>query len=74
MDVVRKIWLGFFVSKISNFSEKHNLLDIAQNAYRHNMGTDSATLGLGNIFEVIREQETTGAFCSFDIKRAFSLF
>jgi hypothetical protein len=71
MDVVRKIWLGFFVSKISNFSEKHHLLDIAQNAYRHNKGTDSATLGLGNIFEVIREQETTGAFCSFDIKRAF---
>jgi len=55
MDVVRKLWLGFFVEKISKFSEKHKLLDSAQNAYRHHLGTDSATLGLINIFEVIRE-------------------
>ena len=71
LDVMRKIWLGFFVGRITGFIERNALLDPTQNAYRCARGTDSASLPIINALEVIREQETSGAFSSFDIKRAF---
>ena len=71
LEVLRKIWVGIVVSRITGAWEGHRVLAPAQHGFRPGRGTDSALLQFLNATEHAEETSTSLYTSSWDIRRAF---
>ncbi|OXE37212.1 MAG: hypothetical protein CGW95_02890, partial [Phenylobacterium zucineum] len=71
LEVLRKIWVGIVIKKITRAWDRHGLLSDAQHGFRHCRGTDSALLQFINAREHSEATNTPLFTSSWDIRRAF---
>ncbi|OXE37641.1 MAG: hypothetical protein CGW95_00400, partial [Phenylobacterium zucineum] len=71
LEVLRKIWVGIIVNKITSCWDKHGTLSEAQHGFRHRRGTDSALLQFINAREHSEASRSPLFTSSWDIRRAF---
>ena len=71
LEVIRKLWVGIVVNRITRAWERHQVLAPAQHGFRPGRGTDSALLQFLNATEHAAETGTPLYTSSWDIRRAF---
>ena len=71
LEVVRKLWVGIVVSRITRAWERHSVLASAQHGFRPGRGTDTALLQFMNATEHAVEAQLPLYTSSWDIRRAF---
>ena len=60
LEVVRKLWNSFFAKKINKFLCDNKIAHPSQHAYWSKSGTDSASLDIINLLELLLEVEGDG--------------
>ena len=71
LEVLRKIWVGITIDKITSAWDRHGILSDSQHGFRHGRGTDTALLQFINAKEHAKETGTPLYTSSWDIRRAF---
>ena len=71
VEVLRKLWVGLIIDKISQTWDRHGILSPSQHGFRPKHGTDTALVEILNILEQAQESSTPVYSSSWDIKRAF---
>ena len=71
LEVVRKLWVGIVVNRITRARERHAALAPAQHGFRPGRGTDTALLQFLNATEHAVEAQLPLYTSSWDIRRAF---
>eukprot|EP01042_Synura_sphagnicola_P036407 gene36407-biopygen4424 len=70
MEVLRKLWTGLIVKRITSL-QKHGVLSLNQHGYLPKRGTDTANLQLLNTLESAWDEQRPLYGCSWDMKKAF---
>jgi hypothetical protein len=70
LEVLRKLWSSLFVSKISMYMHKEQVLHSGQHAGK-GKGTDSAVLEFASSLETAKENRSQLYISSYDFKRAY---
>ena len=71
LEVLRKLWVGIVIQRITRAWERHHVLTDAQHGFRPGRGTDTALLQFINAREHADESGTQLYTSSWDIRRAF---
>ena len=71
LEVIRKLWTGIIVGRITRAWERHRVLATAQQGFRPGRGTDTALIQFINAREHAEETNTPLYTSSWDIRRAF---
>ena len=71
MEVLRKLWTGLIVKRITTSLQKHGVLSLNQHGYLPKRGTDTANLQLLNTLETAWDEQRSLYGCSWDMKKAF---
>ena len=71
LEVIRKLWTGIIVGRITLAWERHHVLATAQQGFRPGRGTDTALLQFINALEHAEETGIPLYPSSWDIRRAF---
>ena len=71
VEILRKLWSGFFVNKVRDSVNKFSLISANQFGYTKWKGTDMLSVVLANALEQASEQNLNIALSSWDKKRAF---
>ena len=71
LEVIRKLWTGIIVGRITRAWERHRILATAQQGFRPGRGTDTALIQFINAREHAEETRTPLYTSSWDIRRAF---
>jgi len=71
MEVLRKLWTGLIVQRITSSLQKHGALSLNQHGYLPKRGTDTANLQLLNTLETAWDEQRPLYGCSWDMKKAF---
>ena len=70
-QVLRKLWTGLIVKRITTSLQKHGVLSLNQHGYLPKRGTDTANLQLLNTLETAWDEQRSLYGCSWDMKKAF---
>ena len=71
LEVLRKLWVGLIIGRITRAWERHSVLADAQHGFRPGRGTDTALLQFINAREHAEEAALPLYSSSWDIRRAF---
>ena len=71
LEVIRKLWVGLIIARITRAWERHSILADAQHGFRPGRGTDTALLQFINAREHAEETDLPMYSSSWDIRRAF---
>ena len=71
VEVLRKAWISIIVYRINSSWNRHNSLHPSQHGFRSRHGTDTALLGLQNMFEQSSISSSPLYLSSWDVKKAF---
>ena len=71
LEVLRKLWVGLIIGRITRAWERHSVLADAQHGFRLGRGTDTALLQFINAREHAEEEALPLYSSSWDIRRAF---
>ena len=71
LEVIRKLWVGIIITRITRARERHGILTDTQHGFRPGRNTDTALLQFINAREHAEEALSTLCSTSWDIRRAF---
>ena len=71
LEVIRKLWVGLIIGRITRAWERHGVLADAQHGFRPGRGTDTALIQFINAREHAEEAALPLYSSSWDIRRAF---
>ena len=71
VEVLRKLWVGIIIDKITTIWDRYDILAPTQHGFRPRRGTDTALLNVLNTLEQGHESGLPLYSSSWDIKRAF---